>query len=1436
MFGTVRFTTGSREPRNDVYIECHDLRDCFQDSRSNTPDGAPNGWTFGLRKLDNYTKNYKNVKITLEPQTEEDAKAFSLITGLRSMNFRIGKECDKLDIKLFTNLHPEGRSVPAPEKRFEHGRRERYKWQFDLAKGEYPTKIEIDLGTLYTNPFPASRTTSTGLRNGEVFGDKYNGINYDDVSFFDVYFKDSSTFFTGSAEEAPIPTDSEYHLKASVSTDTDAKFINGSGGEGVEAYSTVGTAVRFKSRFETWLGYKDQAAELANFKENGTRVNYVAYQGSNVTFRLDLQSQYGASNYSGSHFFTEAAMKNRSEPLSKVFGLLNYYTFPGKVYFEMPRGIQLNKVSALLLKGWATAPTELSLSEVKELANGNDLYVFEGEMYSIPGAFLMDITISPNAKLGEQVFVENWGLSMDGFAKQHMTEGYQDRYPYYTYHFTEKFPEAWGVDATHVLKAKTTQKVNVLEASIDGILLRPGKSGAESSLSTDTPFSNYYQPFEEAQKNDLFGFASLFNGTTSTLDEYRAEIELPRTGGKVSGTLRNGTVREAVNEFPLYLCEAITVKAPSGVQELKVTYLDDNRNEVSPTAPVEYANVRYIQVHFKHFEPKKLVRLILPLMTDYDKPVGPPVYTYLTAKGAYRQNNGPWGDLKTVDPVGYRFDSPRSLILKKVVAGDAADLNREFKFSIEVKKDGEEQKVLHYRGIGGVSDGIYVCQYGNYISLKNGQGVEFYDIQPGAEYSIREEDYSGDGYHTHYQLQAGDASKKADSNYISSTAIDYGTHEAIFTNHKGARTTWTPTGMKLVNGGLEGLKFFGFALEECDGTGKKIDGLSANAYNNSLTGVIEFNPITFTSTGDYWYKMYERPGNDVWFAYDMTVYLIKVHVSMDGGTMKAEPKYFVLAEDGTQKPAEEIIFNNKKAQAVKIHYEWVGDTKPDDVEPPRDEEIPKGTSYTAQLQEPSEQNMVFVGWFTDRECKKPYANGSVLNDDLDLYGYWKAVTVEADEIPVSYVWNLWDCPDGTPTDVAPPHYDVIKKGSYYTPKAQDPTAQDFTFHGWYDWDYWDDFTGAELYKNTILLGDWKKNPTAENGNLTVTKTVAGNAGNTEDSFNFVVSLSDSSIGGTYGEMTFVNGSAKFVLKGGESKNATGLPAGITYEVTEVEANQNGYTTTSADASGSIVKNATVTAAFTNTRNGGTGGDPGDSSKYGNLTVSKAVAGTAADVDQKFTFTVKLDQSLSGKYGDMQFDKGVAVVKLKHGESSTAVKLPEGVRYTVTESGNDGYTVTASGESGTIHDGKTAVAAFINTKNAEESGKPEPGKPEPGKPEPGKPEPGKPEPGKPEPGKPEPGKPEPGKPEPSKPEPDKPDVEEPLIPSKPADPGASGDPTQIVTPSQPNVNKPGTLDHTPKTDDAAHLALWIALMAFSLLGMVSTVAVVRKNCYRGKRIK
>lgn len=111
----------------------------------------------------------------------------------------------------------------------------------------------------------------------------------------------------------------------------------------------------------------------------------------------------------------------------------------------------------------------------------------------------------------------------------------------------------------------------------------------------------------------------------------------------------------------------------------------------------------------------------------------------------------------------------------------------------------------------------------------------------------------------------------------------------------------------------------------------------------------------------------------------------------------------------------------------------------------------------------------------------------------------------------------------------------------------------------------------------------------EYGSLIVSKTVSGGGASTSKAFTFTVTLNDTSVNGTYEDMTFENGVATFTLKADESKTANNLPAGTSYTV--VESDNDGYTVTVNNteqtiATGTITANDISTAAFNNYKSGG----------------------------------------------------------------------------------------------------------------------------------------------------------------------------------------------------------------------------------------------------------
>ena len=222
--------------------------------------------------------------------------------------------------------------------------------------------------------------------------------------------------------------------------------------------------------------------------------------------------------------------------------------------------------------------------------------------------------------------------------------------------------------------------------------------------------------------------------------------------------------------------------------------------------------------------------------------------------------------------------------------------------------------------------------------------------------------------------------------------------------------------------------------------------------------------------------------------------------------------------------------------------------------------------------------------------------------------------------------------------------------------------------------------------------------TRETGDLVVSKTVdSTNEGDKNKEFHFTITLGDDTVSGTFGDITFTDGVAEFTLKDGDSKTATGLPAGITYEVAEEEDGQDGFVTVKTGETGTIVKENVAEAAFTNVKS------------EGGLVVSKRViSALEADHDTEFTFQIKLTgegaEDVSGTFGGITFTEGESdEFTLKDGEYQIITGLPDGMAYTVTETSAEGFTTTVDGETtseieGSISKDETQKADFVNTRD------------------------------------------------------------------------------------------------------------------------------------------
>ncbi|MCL2818735.1 MAG: prealbumin-like fold domain-containing protein, partial [Actinomycetia bacterium] len=202
----------------------------------------------------------------------------------------------------------------------------------------------------------------------------------------------------------------------------------------------------------------------------------------------------------------------------------------------------------------------------------------------------------------------------------------------------------------------------------------------------------------------------------------------------------------------------------------------------------------------------------------------------------------------------------------------------------------------------------------------------------------------------------------------------------------------------------------------------------------------------------------------------------------------------------------------------------------------------------------------------------------------------------------------------------------------------------------------------------------------QTGILRVEKLLDGNDTEVGRDWHFTVIFSDE---GTYDG---VGSGVPFTLQGGQDRLITGIPAGVTYSVTEAEADIDGYITTSTGQSGEISSDL-CEAIFTNTRNS-------EEVLRGTLKVSKALLGNNTDPTADFHFVI--DFSDEGTYDGVA--SGVPFT-LKGGQERTITGIPYQVSYAVleVEADADGYMTTATGQVGIIS-ATPCEAAFVNTRN------------------------------------------------------------------------------------------------------------------------------------------
>ena len=463
--------------------------------------------------------------------------------------------------------------------------------------------------------------------------------------------------------------------------------------------------------------------------------------------------------------------------------------------------------------------------------------------------------------------------------------------------------------------------------------------------------------------------------------------------------------------------------------------------------------------------------------------------------------------------------------------------------------------------------------------------------------------------------------------------------------------------------------------EESGGdTGNPDDGISpasvgvgtAVTVPNNADGLIDFGSLAFTEAGTYTFKISEVAGTAPGMEYDAREYTVTVVIVRDAATDAL--KLDSVTYDPTVPEFELPTFTNKV----------------------------KTGSLTVEKQVTGEGDRTKDFRFTVTFDPKPTVTDGLTITKFDASG---AATTDKFAIGAdgSLVFTLKHGEKLTVTGLPVSTVYTVKEDDYsgegYNTAITDPEGDP-------------DGVGTirEDQEDLVTVINDIPAPTPKTGSLTVSKTVTGD-GDPAKEWHFRVELSDKTISGPYGAMNFTDGVAQVTLRSGESATATGLPDGITYTVTELEANQDGYITSSAGESGVLPGGGTAEARFVNNK-------PTSGPRYGDLIVEKIVTG-AGDRTKDFRFIVTFDpadadfsQAVITKYdasGNPTADRfqivdGYLEFTLKHGEKLTVKNLPVGTPYTVTEldANRDGYTTSSAGAVGTIPYGVT-TARFVNDK-------------------------------------------------------------------------------------------------------------------------------------------
>ncbi len=621
-----------------------------------------------------------------------------------------------------------------------------------------------------------------------------------------------------------------------------------------------------------------------------------------------------------------------------------------------------------------------------------------------------------------------------------------------------------------------------------------------------------------------------------------------------------------------------------------------------------------------------------------------------------------------------------AITLKKVIAGDAADANQNFKFTITLSSsDTTIAKKLSGNvtfGDTSFTDGVAT------VYLKGGESVSLTDIPATVEYKISEEAVSG------YTTTISGGTASSEENTVTGTITKDTTDEVTYTNTKessgGGEDPSAPTGS--------------FKLKKVTVNGTDTDEFSFAAALTNLSANTDYT-ITITKQSDSAAEVTEEnitaTSNAAGIAYvelqlknGETAEFKALPIGSKYQIKEASSDYTASFEITDEADENNLIASMSRKENFEANQEL---STANETLDENEQALITFTNSKPEVKEDAVNIEVTKNWVDDGN------SGSTRPENITVRLYQS--TDESEDGDMIATAQLDNDSEWKTTFAELDKTDEVGNTYYYTVKEDAVTGYETTIAK-------DDSTGNFTITNTLS--------NVKTGDLLLSKTIDGHNADESKEFRFDITILDKDaapLEGTYvldsdkgtktGTIYFDSeGCGTISLKGGESAYIVGLPEGTTYTVKETS-----YT----DWTASLLDDTTLTGTIKADETSNVSVKNTYVEKH-ELTVSKTVTGSMGDKTKDFSFELSLTPAdgttipetltyeKDGAEATVTKSDDVYSFTLSHGESITFKNIPYGCTYTVSEKDgvSNGYTVTSDKPSGTIED-DTAVT-FTNTKN------------------------------------------------------------------------------------------------------------------------------------------